>query len=51
MYSTGNFMVKLLTKSILTFCILMDFPLHMDNISMGLAIVYFEGLQVEISIA
>ena len=27
----------------------MDFPLHIDTIIMGLPIVYFKGLQVEIS--
>ena len=25
----------------LTFCILMDFPIHIDTISMGLVIMYF----------
>ena len=28
----------------LTLCILMDFPIHVDAISMGLPIVYFNGV-------
>ena len=36
-----------LSVKILTLCILMDFPMHIDTISMGLLIVYLEGLQVE----
>ena len=35
---------------ILTFCILIDFPIHIDTISMGLSILYFKGPQVEVSI-
>ena len=31
----------------LTFCILMEFPIHIDINSMGLLIVYFKGSQVE----
>ena len=31
------------------FCILMYFPIHIDTISMGLPIVYFNGSQVEFS--
>ena len=31
-------------------CILMDFPITMDTISMGLSIVYFKGPHVEWSI-
>ena len=27
----------------------MDFPIHIDIISMGLPIVYFKGSQVEVS--
>ena len=33
----------------LTLRILMDFPIHIDTISMGLPIVYFKGSQVEFS--
>ena len=32
----------------LTLHILMDFPIHIDTISMGLSIVYFKGSQVEL---
>ena len=31
----------------LTSCILMELPIHMDAISMGLPIVYFKGSQVQ----
>ena len=31
----------------LTLCFLMDFPIHIDIISIGLSIVYFEGSQLE----
>ena len=34
---------------LLTLCILMDLPIHIDTISMGLPIVHFKGLQIEIS--
>ena len=30
-------------------CILMDFPIPIDTLSMGLPIVYFKGSQVEFS--
>ena len=33
----------------LTLCILMDFPIHIDTISMGLPIVYFKGSRVDVS--
>ena len=33
----------------LTLCILMDFPIHIDTISMGLPIVHFKASQVEFS--
>ena len=33
----------------LTLCILIDFPIHIDKISMGLTIVYLKGSQVEFS--
>ena len=33
----------------LTLCIMMDFPIHIDTISIGLSIVYFKGSQVEFS--
>ena len=33
----------------LTLCILMDFPIPIGTISMGLPIVYFKGSQVEFS--
>ena len=33
--------------ALLTLCILMDFPIHIDTISMGLPIVHFKGSQVE----
>ena len=39
----------LLSLSGLTFCILMDFPIHIDTISKGLLILYFKGSQVESS--
>ena len=32
----------------LTFCILMNFPIHMNTISMGLPIVHFKGSQLEL---
>ena len=32
-----------------TICFLVDFLIHIDRISMGLAIVYFKGSQVEFS--
>ena len=31
----------------LTLCILMDFPIHIETISMGLSFVYFKRTQVE----
>ena len=34
----------------LTLFILMDYPIHIDTISMGLSVSYFKGLQVKISI-
>ena len=34
---------------ILTFCILMDFPIHIDTISMALPYVYLMVIQVEFS--
>ena len=34
---------------IIAFCILMDFPKHIGTVSMGLAIVYSKGSQVEFS--
>ena len=40
---------KLLLFLQLTVCILMDFPIHIDTISMGLPSVYFKGLQVVVS--
>ena len=33
--------------SVLTLCILMDFPIHIDTISMELCILYLKGSQVE----
>ena len=33
----------------LTLCILMDFSIHIDTISMGLPILYFKGSQVAFS--
>ena len=33
----------------LTLCVLMDFPIHINTINMGLLIMYFKGLQVEFS--
>ena len=35
--------------SVLTLCILMDFPIHIDTISIGLPIVYFKGSLVDFS--
>ena len=37
------------SNSILTLFILMDFPLHIDTISMDLSILHFKGSQVELS--
>ena len=31
----------------LTLCILMEFPIHIDTVSMGLPILYFKGSQVD----
>ena len=36
-------------QSLLILCILKDFPIHIDTISMGLSIVYFKGSQVKFS--
>ena len=36
------------SKSSLTPCILMDFPIQINRIGMGLSIIYFMGSQVEI---
>ena len=36
-------------RIIITHCILMDFPIYIGTISMGLPIVYFKGSQVEFS--
>ena len=36
-------------KSRLTLCILMDFPIHINAKYLGLPILYFKGLQVEVS--
>ena len=33
----------------LTLCIQMDFPIHVDTMSMGLSIVYFKGSQLKFS--
>ena len=32
-----------------TLCILMDFPIHIDTISMGYPVLYFDRLQVKVS--
>ena len=37
------------SKFSLTPCILMDFPIQMNRIGMGVFIVYFKGSQVEMS--
>ena len=42
---THEVMKVLLTSS----CILMDFPIHIDTISMGLPIVHLKGSEVEFS--
>ena len=34
---------------VLTLCILMDDPIHIDTISMAMSIMYFKGSQVEFS--
>ena len=34
---------------ILTLCIRIDLPIHIDTISMGLSILYFKGSQVEVT--
>ena len=33
----------------LTLCILVDFPIHIDTISIGFSILHFKGSQVEVS--
>ena len=38
---------KLDVRNHLTLCILMDFPIYIDTISMGLPIVYLKGTQVD----
>ena len=38
-----------MTISSLTLCVLMDFPIQIDTISMGLPIMYFKGSQIEFS--
>ena len=38
-----------LSTNCLTLCILVDFTIHIDTISMGLPIVYFKGSQLEFS--
>ena len=43
------FYIEYVPSHSLTLYILMDFPIHMDTISMGLPIVYFKGSQVEFS--
>ena len=35
--------------SYITLCIMMDFPIHIDTISMRLPFMYFKGSQVEFS--
>ena len=45
----SKYMVFLYTYS-LTLCILMDFPIHIDTISMGQPIVYFKESQVVFSL-
>ena len=32
-----------------TLCIMVDFPIHIDKLSMELSIVFFKGSQVEFS--
>ena len=34
--------------TLLTLCILMDFPICIDTIDMGLYILYFKGSQVDV---
>ena len=34
---------------LLTLCILVDFPIYIDTISLGLPVSYFVGSQVEVS--
>ena len=38
---------SLLCIPVLILCILVDFPIHIDIISVGLLIVYFKGSQIE----
>ena len=38
-----------INKTKLTFFILMDFPIHIDTVSMDMSILYVKGSQVEIS--
>ena len=40
---------KFLSRKGLTLSILMNFPIHINTISMGLPIVHFEGSQVDFS--
>ena len=47
-----NFIYALLlsiSQTNLTLCILMDGPIHIDTITLGLPIVYFKGSQVQFS--
>ena len=44
-----NLSLILIPHHSLTCCILMDFPIHIDTISMGLPIVYLKGSQVDCS--
>ena len=37
------------SESYLTLCILMEFPIHKDTISMGLPSLYLKGSQVDVS--
>ena len=35
--------------SLLTLCIWMDFPIHVNTVSMGFPILHFKGSQVKVS--
>ena len=49
LFQLGLWLAAASGKSSLTLFILMDFPMHVDRISMELPILYFKGSRVEVS--
>ena len=47
--SPSRYFFSGIALSVLTLCILMDFPKHIDKISIRLSIMHFKGSQVEFS--